>query len=462
MSDQPHPPKPVIGITLGDYNGIGPEVILKALNGNQLIKHCTPIVYGSLRVLNRYRTMFDLKDWQLQGIQEAEQASLKLTNVLTCFPDQQTEVEPGKITPEAGQAALACLQRATDDLKAGVLDAVVTAPINKHNIQSEAFKFPGHTEYFANAFEVRDSLMFMVSEILRVGVVTGHVPLGRVRAGVNQDSLTRRLTQMLDSLKRDFGIVKPKIAVLGLNPHAGENGLLGQEEKETIVPVMENFKKKGHLLFGPFSTDGFFAAGHYRQFDAVLAMYHDQGLTPFKLIAFESGVNFSAGLPIVRTSPDHGTAYDIAGKNEADEHSMLTAIFTAIDIVKHRAQQPRILEIPDKKSEAPERKPETRTPNPSAESRNRPALPPRDAPEPDTDTPNPQGRESVKLQETQPADTPAPELNLPALVTTETEPDATPEPQTDVSRAEAPRDTPLRESGDDASAENDQLLTPHS
>ncbi|MBC7892682.1 MAG: 4-hydroxythreonine-4-phosphate dehydrogenase PdxA [Sphingobacteriaceae bacterium] len=358
MSDQPQPPKPVIGITLGDYNGIGPEVILKALNGNQLTKVCTPIVYGSLRVLNRYRTMFDLKDWQLQGIQEAEQANLKLTNVLTCFPDQQTEVEPGKITPEAGQAALACLQRATDDLKAGVLDAIVTAPINKHNIQSEAFKFPGHTEYFANAFEVRDSLMFMVSETLRVGVVTGHVPLGRVRAGVNQDSLTRRLTQMLDSLKRDFGIVKPKIAVLGLNPHAGENGLLGQEEKEVIVPVMENFKKKGHLLFGPFSTDGFFAAGHYRQFDAVLAMYHDQGLTPFKLIAFDSGVNFSAGLPIVRTSPDHGTAYDIAGKGEADEHSMLTAIFTAIDIIKHRAQQPRVLEIFDKKTEAPERRPE--------------------------------------------------------------------------------------------------------
>lgn len=448
MSDQPiQPSKPVVGITLGDYNGIGPEVILKALNGNQLTKHCTPIVYGSLRVLNRYRNLLELKDWQLQGIQHVEQASAKLTNVITCFPDNQTEVEPGKITPEAGQAALASLQRATEDLKAGLLDALVTAPINKHTMQSEAFKFPGHTEYFASVFEVRDSLMFMVSETLRVGVVTGHVPLGRVRAGVNQDSLTRKLTQMLDSLKRDFNIVKPKIAVLGLNPHAGENGLLGQEERDILVPVMENFKKKGHLLFGPFSTDGFFAAGHYRKFDAVLAMYHDQGLTPFKIIAFDSGVNFTAGLPAVRTSPDHGTAYDIAGKGEADEHSMLAAIFTAIDIAKNRAENPQPKPAaPEAKAPQPEPKNGAQEPrekrepqpvNPEANDQ-RPG-------EPLTNTPNPQGRESVKLHETQPTDPPAPKPEAPAAVVTETEPEATPEHQTDASRAEAARDTPLRE-----------------
>jgi 4-hydroxythreonine-4-phosphate dehydrogenase len=457
MSDQPQPTsKPVVGITLGDYNGIGPEVILKALYGNQLTRHCTPIVYGSMRVLNRYRNLLELKDWQLQGIQQVGQASPKLTNVITCFPDNQTEVEPGKITPEAGQAALACLQRATDDLKAGLLDALVTAPINKHNIQSETFKFPGHTEYFASVFEVRDSLMFMVSETLRVGVVTGHVPLGRVRAGVNQDSLTRKISQMLDSLKRDFGIVKPKIAVLGLNPHAGEAGLLGQEEKEILGPVMENFKKKGHLLFGPFPTDGFFAAGHYRKFDAVLAMYHDQGLTPFKMIAFDSGVNFTAGLPVVRTSPDHGTAYDIAGKNEADEHSMLAAIFTAIDIAKNRAENPlpKPAQPPAPPSEAkapqPEGKKSAQEPRPKEPREPQPVQvqsEPNGQPshEPPTDTPNPQGREAFQVYENQPVDPPAPVAEAPAPVLTEIEPAAAPEVQPEEPAAEAPRDTPLRE-----------------
>lgn len=344
MSDQIQP-KPTIGITLGDYNGIGPEVILKALNANQLTKLCTPIIYGSMRVLNRYRNLLEMKDWQLQGIEQVDQANQKLTNVITCWPDGQTEIEPGQITIQAGQAALACLQRATEDLKAGLLDAIVTAPINKATMQSEEFKFPGHTEYFADAFEVRDSLMFMVSEALRVAVVTGHIPLGRVRQQINQDSVTRKLTLIIDSLRQDFGIVKPKIAVLGLNPHAGEEGLLGQEEKDVLVPVMENFKKKGHLIFGPFPTDGFFAAQHYRQFDAVLAMYHDQGLTPFKMIAFDNGVNFTAGLPIVRTSPDHGTAYDIAGKNQADERSMLQAIFTAIDVFKFRKAEQEVQPI---------------------------------------------------------------------------------------------------------------------
>ncbi len=451
MSDQPQPTKPVVGITLGDYNGIGPEVILKALNGNQLTRICTPLIYGSMRVINRYRTLLDFKDWQLQGISHPEQASLKLTNVLTCFPDNQTEVEPGKPTPEAGQAALACLQRATDDLKAGLLDAVVTGPINKHTIQSEEFKFPGHTEFFANAFEVRDSLMFMVSEGLRVGVVTGHVPLGRVRAGVNQDSLTRKLTQMLESLKRDFNIIKPKIAVLGLNPHAGENGLLGQEEKDILVPVLENFRKKGHLVFGPFPTDGFFAAGHYRKFDAVLAMYHDQGLTPFKMLAFDSGVNFTAGLPIVRTSPDHGTAYDIAGKGEADEHSMMAAIFTAIDIAKNRSQNPAPKPpVPEPKAANGEPKAQNQEPREKKQ-----ALPaPENPREPRTNTPNPQGREPDKLTDSQPADSPPAEPETSAWVATEVEtaPDVVPEIQTEASHAEAPRDTPLREGESDATA----------
>lgn len=328
--------KPIIGITLGDYNGIGPEVILKALQGNHFNRICTPVVYGSMRVLNRYKHLLDLKDWQLFGAQSIANLNQKATNVISCWNDQQTEVEPGKVTEEAGKAALASLQRAVADLKEGKLDAIVTAPINKANIQSEEFKFPGHTEYFTETFEATDSLMFLVSEQIRVGVVTSHIPLGRVRSQLTQERIKQKLDLMFHSLKADFGIKKPRIAVLGLNPHAGEGGLLGSEETEVIAPVIQEYKNKGNLVFGPFPSDGFFGALSYRKYDAVLAMYHDQGLMPFKMIAFADGVNFTAGLPIVRTSPDHGTAYDIAGKNQADENSLKQAIFTAIDIIRHR------------------------------------------------------------------------------------------------------------------------------
>lgn len=377
----------VVGITLGDYNGIGPEVILKALRYNQMQRVCTPVIYGSMRVLNRYRNLLNLKDWNLNGIQHIGQASHKMTNVITCWNEnaRQTpqpataetpkpvlpaegpetdsvegedieaqkaaqaettpqpaplthEIQPGKVTPEAGQAAFASLERALEDLKAGKLDALITGPINKHNMQSESFKFPGHTEYLAQAFGVPDDLMFMVSETLRVGVVTGHVPLGRVRQNVTRPAINQKLTMMMQSLKVDFGIEKPRIAVLGLNPHAGENGLLGNDEIETIIPVIEDWRKKGELVYGPFPADGFFGTRNYRKFDAVLAMYHDQGLIPFKAIAFDEGVNFTAGLPAVRTSPDHGTAYDIAGKNLADETSMMQAIYLACDVARRRKE----------------------------------------------------------------------------------------------------------------------------
>ncbi len=328
----------VIGISLGDYNGIGPEVILKALQYNRLQKLCTPVIYGSMRVLNRYRNLLNLKDWNLNGSPTIGQISHKMTNVITCWPDQNQEIQPGQVTPEAGQAALACLQRAVDDLKDGKLDALVTAPINKYNIQSEEFKFPGHTEYLAQEFGVQDNLMFMVSETLRIGVVTGHVPLGRVRQNVTRERIAQKLTLMMQSLKQDFGIDKPKIAVLGLNPHAGEEGLLGNEEQDIIKPLLTEWRNKGQLVFGPYPADGFFGTRGYTKFDAVLAMYHDQGLIPFKAIAFEEGVNFTAGMPVVRTSPDHGTAYDIAGKNLADETSMLRAIYTAIDVARVRKE----------------------------------------------------------------------------------------------------------------------------
>lgn len=335
MSEQ-HSDKPVIGITIGDYNGIGPEVILKALEGNQLAKLCTPIIYGSLRVLNQYRNLLEMKDWTLHGIQKAEQANHKLTNVITCWHDHQTEIQPGKITAEAGQGSFAALKRAVEDLKEGRIQALVTGPINKDNIQNDDFKFPGHTEFLAQSFEKDDALMFMVAGDLRVGVLTGHMPLQNVREHITAEKLSAKIEQILQSLKGDFGIKKPKLAVLGLNPHAGENGLLGSEEIEIIQPVIKQFKEKGHLVVGPFPADGFFAAGTYRQYDAVLAMYHDQGLIPFKTLAFNEGVNFTAGLPAVRTSPDHGTAYNIAGKNVAEPGSLLQALYLACDVSRFR------------------------------------------------------------------------------------------------------------------------------
>ncbi|NIJ54277.1 4-hydroxythreonine-4-phosphate dehydrogenase PdxA [Dyadobacter arcticus] len=335
MNDQ-HIDKPIIGITIGDYNGIGPEVILKALEGNQLARLCTPIIYGSLRVLNQYRNLLEMKDWALHGIQKADQVNPKLTNVITCWHDHQTEIEPGKITAEAGQGSLASLKRAVEDLKEGKIQALVTGPINKDNIQSETFKFPGHTEYLAQAFEKEDALMFMVSDDLRVGVLTGHIPLEQVKSHITPERLSAKIEQILQSLKGDFGIKKPRLAVLGLNPHAGENGLLGNEEIEIIQPVIKTFKERGNLVVGPFPADGFFAAGTYKQYDAVLAMYHDQGLVPFKTLAFNEGVNFTAGLSVVRTSPDHGTAYNIAGKNLAEPGSLLRAIYTACDISRFR------------------------------------------------------------------------------------------------------------------------------
>jgi 4-hydroxythreonine-4-phosphate dehydrogenase len=330
--------KPVIGISIGDFNGIGPEVILKAVGGNRLNKICTPVIYGSGKVINRYRQLLEIKDWQFFTIQKIDQINHKQVNVINCMNDQNLEVQTGAITPEAGKLALESLKRAVEDLKAGKIDALVTAPINKHNIQSDEFKFPGHTEYLAEAFGTKDVLMFMVSDELKIGVVTGHLPLEQVKKNINKELITKKLEQIKSSLKRDFGIQKPRIAVLGLNPHAGENGLLGNEEKEIIQPAIEDFRKKGNIVFGPFPADGFFGTAAWKNYDAVLAMYHDQGLMPFKMIAFENGVNYTAGLPKVRTSPDHGTAYDIAGKNIADESSMMHAIYTAIDIAKNRQE----------------------------------------------------------------------------------------------------------------------------
>ena len=329
--------KPLIGITLGDYNGIGPEVILKALSNSRLLNWCTPVVYGSQKVLNFYKKDLDIKDWSIKAVSDLSQITeFNQTYLVACWDDTNTIVEPGKETPEAGKAAFACLDRSAKDLDRGLLSALVTAPINKHNIQSEEFSFPGHTEYLTERFEAKESLMMLVSEDIRMGVVTGHVPLLEVASKLSKELIRSKIDLFLQSLKEDFLIDKPKLAVLGLNPHAGDGGLLGQEELDIIQPVVDEYRAKGQLVFGPYPADGFFGKAQFKEFDGVLGMYHDQGLIPFKYIAFETGVNFTAGLPIIRTSPDHGTAYDIAGKNQADPSSFLHAFFLAIDLVKNR------------------------------------------------------------------------------------------------------------------------------
>lgn len=324
-----------IGITLGDYNGIGPEVIIKTLADARLLNYCTPIIYGSGPLINKTRKLLNIENFSFQQIRQIAESDNKRVNVLNCWDDEH-ELSLGTPTPQSGKAALLSIQAASADLKAGLIDGIVTAPIDKDNIQSAEFAFPGHTEFFTSYFEAAESLMFLVSDNLRVATATGHLPVKDVAQKLTTDLLIQKMTILLESLKKDFGIAKPRIAVLGLNPHAGENGLLGTEEREIIMPAIRQLKERGNLLFGPFPADGFFGTRHYQQVDATLAMYHDQGLIPFKTLAFENGVNFTAGLSVVRTSPDHGTAYNIAGTNVARESSFREALFLAIDIIRKR------------------------------------------------------------------------------------------------------------------------------
>ncbi|WP_026462810.1 4-hydroxythreonine-4-phosphate dehydrogenase PdxA [Adhaeribacter aquaticus] len=327
-----------IGISLGDFNGIGPEVIVKTLADNRVLNYCIPVIYASGYIINKTRKSLGLDNFSFQQQKSADNLDLRKTNVVNCW-DEDYEITPGTPTKESGQAALRSLQAACADLKAGKIDGLVTAPIDKDNIQSEDFHFPGHTEFLTSYFEAPESLMFLVSDSLRVATATGHIPLKDVPHKLTPELLILKITFLLSSLKRDFGILKPRVAVLGLNPHAGENGLLGKEEEEIINPALKQLRDKGNLVFGPFPADGFFGTGHYNKVDAVLSMYHDQGLIPFKTLAFEKGVNFTAGLPIVRTSPDHGTAYDIAGKNLAQETSFREALFLACDIIRKRTTE---------------------------------------------------------------------------------------------------------------------------
>lgn len=325
-----------VGITQGDVNGIGYEVLLKALEDNRLLELCTPVVYGSAKVASFYRKALEMPQIPFETIADPTEASETANNIINVV-GEDLKVTPGTESPEAGQAAFAALERATSDLKQGLIDVLVTLPINKHSIQSAEFHFPGHTEYLeASAGDNANALMIMACDRLRVALVTTHLPISEIASRITADSILEKLCTFNSSLISDFGIVCPRIAVLSLNPHSGDNGVLGTEETEIITPALQKAREQKIQAYGPYAADGFFGAGRYDKFDGVLAMYHDQGLVGFKTVAMEGGVNYTAGLPFVRTSPDHGTAYDIAGKGLADPQSLREAIYMACDIVRNR------------------------------------------------------------------------------------------------------------------------------
>ncbi len=330
MSDN----KIIVGISQGDINGIGLEVVLKTLMEPGITDICTPILFSSQKTVSYYRKVLGLEEFNFNPMREFSQISHKKVNVFICY-EEEVNVEMGKSTDAGGKYAFISLEKATQALVDNSIQVLVTAPINKNNIQREGFDFVGHTEYLGAKLEGKPLMLLCSENGLRIAVATGHIPLKDVSSKLSIDGLSNTIAQLNESLIKDFGIRKPKIAVLALNPHAGEKGTIGNEEKEIIIPAIEKTKTNS-LIFGPYAADGFFGNGTYKQFDGILAMYHDQGLIPFKTLAFDDGVNFTAGLKAVRTSPDHGTAYDIAGKNIANEQSFKNAIYSAIDIYKKR------------------------------------------------------------------------------------------------------------------------------
>ncbi len=322
-----------IGITIGDLNGVGGELIIKTFEDKRLLDFCTPIVYASTKTMSFLKKHFQ-SSMVFNSIQKSNQAIDSKLNVVNVW-NEDVAIEFGKETPEAGQYALLSLKAGVEDLKNNAIDVLVTAPINKHNIQSEAFQFPGHTDFLNQQLE-GDSLMFMVSESLRVGLLTDHVPVGEVPHHLNEYLILKKIECIHHSLKTDFAIRAPKIAVLGINPHTGDNGVIGTEDDTLLRPVLEKIKATGKLVFGPYAADSFFGSNNYQNFDAIVATYHDQGLIPFKTLTFGNGVNYTAGLNKVRTSPDHGTAYDIAGKGIANNDSFKESIFMGMQIFKNR------------------------------------------------------------------------------------------------------------------------------
>lgn len=334
-----------IGITHGDVNGISYEVILKTFQDQRTLDDQFVILYGISKVASYHQKTIQGQATFINVIKAPDDASVKKLNLINIYAGE-VKIELGKPSSKAGEVAYYALESVVRDMKNDLIDAVVTAPINKKTIHSEKFSFPGHTEYFAQQFEVEDYLMLMVSKNLRIGVVTGHVPLSEVPGKLSTELIMSKVRVMNESLKKDFAIRKPKIAVLGLNPHAGDNGLLGKEEQEVIIPALNKLKEENILVFGPYPADGFFATDQVSKFDGILAMYHDQGLIPFKTLAFDRGVNFTAGLPIVRTSPAHGTAYELAGKDQASPASFSEALYLAEEIYRNRREYEELTSDP--------------------------------------------------------------------------------------------------------------------
>jgi len=324
-----------IGISHGDINGIGYEVIIKTLLDQRIFDICTPVLYGSSKVAAYHRKALEIENISFHNVRSPEEATAKKSSIINCV-DDEIRVELGKSTPAAGEAARIALMKAVDDLKHNRIQALVTAPINKQNIQSDDFRYTGHTEFLQDYFDAEESLMLMCSELLNVGVVTSHIPVADIPGFLSQEDISRKIRILDHTLRRDFGIRKPRMAVLGLNPHAGDGGVLGDEEKEKIIPAIEEARADKLTVFGPFPADGFFGSGEFTRFDGILAMYHDQGLIPFKTLVPTEGVNYTSGLPIIRTSPAHGTAYEIAGKNQAGTGSFRKALFMACDIYRNR------------------------------------------------------------------------------------------------------------------------------
>jgi len=324
-----------VAVTQGDINGVSYEVIIKTLSDSRIMDFCTPILYGSPKVLAYHRKAINVMNFSLTHIQEPRESKSGRGHIINCH-DDNIRVELGKPTSYCGEAAFQALEMAVKDLIDHQVDVLVTAPINKHTIQQKDFKFPGHTEYLQDRLDTKDSLMLMVAPELRMGVVTGHVPLAQVASLLTPEKILSKIRIMNNSLKNDFNIRKPRIGVLGLNPHAGDMGLLGSEENDILAPAMNQARDEGIMVLGPFAADGLFGSGNYSKFDGIMAMYHDQGLAPFKAIAFDQGVNFTAGLPVIRTSPAHGTAYEIAGLGTASSASFREALYLACDVYRTR------------------------------------------------------------------------------------------------------------------------------
>lgn len=348
MSEQK---RPVIGISVGDLNGIGIEIIIKTFSDNRILELCTPIIFGSNRVINFYKKSIPDLNLNYVSIKEISKINPKQVNIVTLW-EEEIEIQPGQMTETGGKYGVQSLQAAVKALKEKTIDALVTAPLNKFTMQSSEFNFTGHTPFLKEAFRADDVLMLMIADNMKVGLLTEHLAIIDVAKNINKEQIIKKINLLKTSLIKDFGVERPRIAVLGLNPHAGDEGLVGKEEKEIIRPAILESKKNDCVVMGPYSADAFFARGNHEKFDAILAMYHDQGLIPFKSLAIGEGTNFTAGLQAIRTSPDHGTAFDIAGKNQADESSFRAAVFSAIDIFNTRNNYQELRKNPLKKISA--------------------------------------------------------------------------------------------------------------